>query len=345
MALEGNWRKAVAIVAVTAGVAYAGCGDDGAEAPTPDHPIVDVVERLQSGFADRDIAAICRLMTPEAQKEAGEVAHSSPTTCLEDVRKVFRMIDQGGGWIDGDAPRVASVEEDGTSATVTLASGAWRATVPFERAAGGWKVGSFVGVGVKDLEQVERSLPEEDFPTAGSYVPVKVGTYAGYECTPLSEEGGTGDLGGCPVRVSDRGPVPIEMLTPYGGFKFGDCFVDYRISIDDQGRTWTDEWEVEGSNESGCSDVNPCILESRNGAVRKLPWKGRIVATADGEILHRTNACIRTCIGMFTGELVTRLVRDGSTWRVEPSDRGATGIEFDASLDLYGRPLRIRTAG
>jgi hypothetical protein len=335
--------KQITVLCVVGCLGVIGCGGEGsASDPQPRHPITAVVEELQASFADRDVARICRLMTRAGAVEAGNVAHSTPTTCEKDVKKVFGMIDKGGGWLDAGTPRVAAVEEDGDKATAVLDIDGWRATVPFERDDGDWKIASFIGMGAELLAAVQKDGREEAFASRGKGV--RISTYGGYTCPPLLSDAYPKITGGCEIRVSDSGPVPVEMATPYGAFKFGDCFVDYRILADEQGRTWTDEWKVEGSGKSGCSDVGPCFDQRPNGRVDLLPWAGRIVAGPDGELLHRTRMCVRTCIGMFAGEFVTRLVRDGDRWRIEPTDAGATGFKLDAPLDVYGLPFQIKAA-
>jgi hypothetical protein len=341
MVREGAWSRGTAI-ALVASVILAGCGGGEAEAPEANHPVTEVVQGLQRSFEERDVGGVCRLLTRAAQTDAGKVAHASPTTCLKDVKKVFAMIDKGGGWLGGGGePTVTAVDADGDSAAATLEVDGWQATVPFERVAGEWKAASFIGVGVERMETVAARRRAEAFPTGR---PVQIGAYGGFSCAPLLDEDYPKISGGCILRVSDRGPVPVEMLTPYGGFKFGDCFVDYRISVDAEGSTWTDEWEVEGSRASGCSDIDPCIAERKGGRIDKLPWKGRIVVADDGSLLHRTRACIRTCIGHFTGELVTRLTKRGSRWEAEPTNVGASGFKFDTTLDVYGKPFWIKPA-
>jgi hypothetical protein len=334
-------QKAIPAIFVIGCLTFAGCGGDEAEAPEPSHPVTEVVHRLQQGFADRNVPAVCELMSRPAQLEAGEVAHSSPTTCVKDVTKVFGMIDKGGGWLDADPPRVAAVHVSGDSARAVLAAGEWHATIPFEKSDGEWKASSFIGMGPQSLEAAETQIRDGVQPSGGKRV--RVSTYGKYTCAPIADDYPK-ISGGCVLRVSDTGPVPVEMLTPYGAFKFGDCFVDYRISVGEDGSTWTDEWEVEGSSESGCSDVNPCVKTYRDGRLEKLPWRGRIVMAPNGDLLHHTKACIRTCVGAFAGDLVVRLVEEDGRWRVEPADVGATGFKLNAPLDVYGLPFKMRVA-
>jgi hypothetical protein len=48
---------------------------------------------------------------------------------------------------------------------------------------------------------------------------------------------------------------------------------------------------------------------------------------------------MRTCIGLFTGDFVVRLVRDDEGWRVKPTDMGATGFRIDGDLAVSGDGL------
>jgi hypothetical protein len=339
---RGSFRASLAALALASTV---GCGsDEQPPPPEPRHALTQVVHRLQDRFEAKDVDGICALMARRAEIAAGKVAHGTPTTCRRDVRKVLGMIEKGGGWLDDDAPWVAAVRE-GADPTATVSVGDWRGEIPFVREAGEWKLAGFFGMDPKRFERYERGYPRRSFPSAGGSV--SVSAEGGESCEPTSDARYPVISGGCVLRVTAKS-VPVHMLTPFGGFKFSDCSVDYRVFVDGEGRTWTDEWTVEGSSESGCSDVNPCVRIHADGVTAdRLPWKGRIVADGDGGFTHRMDMCVRTCIGNFTGDLVLDLEPgDGSAgWRVEQTDEGDSGFLLDESMDVEGEPIEIAAAG
>jgi len=342
--LDAVWARRAALLmsAIAIGSATSiACGGEEPPPPEPRHPVTTVVHRLQERFAARDYRGVCKLMTRGAQIQAGEVAHSDPTTCPRDVRRVFGLIGAGGGWLDGDPPRVAAVRTRGRSATVTLVSGDWRASVPFVEGSNRWKLGGFFGMRTSQLERIEKQMPREPFPPPAEGL-VEVSDGDGRPCPRTSDARYPRITGGCVVHVTDKS-APVEMMTPFGGFKFGDCSVDYRMIVDGDGRTWTDEWAIEGAPESGCSDINECIREREELAHDRLPWKGRIRSDGQGGFKHHMDICLRTCIGMFAGEYVLRLTPGdtGTGWRIERDDAGTTGFRLNDSLAVEGDPLRI----
>lgn len=249
------------------------------------------------------------------------------------------MIAGGGGWLEGDKPRVAAVRTEGVRGWVTLTSDGWRADVPFTRASGAWKLEGFFGLGLEHLERIERHAPQRPFPEPER--PVNVSTERGKSCRATSDADYPRIAGGCEMRVTDKS-VRVEMLTPFGGFAFGECSIDYRLRIGGQGRTWTSDWAIEGTADSGCSDVEPCVVQ-RGQVVHFLPWKGRVSGDGDGGFVHRADMCLRTCIGMFAGEYVLELTPADtpSGWRVGPDDAGNTGFRLNDSMDATGDSLTI----
>jgi hypothetical protein len=343
MIVRGRGWFAAPLAALVLGSA-AGCGsEEEPPPPEPRHALTQVVHRLQDRFEAEDVEGICALMARRAQTQAGKVAHATPTTCAKDVRKVLGMIDKGGGWLDADKPRVAAVRE-GADPTATLAVGDWRGEVPFVREDGEWRLAGFFGADPKRFERFERGYPRRPFPPERGAV--KVTREDGAPCGPTSDAKYPRITGGCVVRVTAKS-VPVHMITPFGGFKFSDCSVDYRVYVDSEGRTWTDEWEVEGTSESGCSDINPCIRIYPDGVrVDRLPWKGRIVPNGDGGFTHRMDMCVRTCVGNFVGDLVLDLESGDASagWRVEQTDDGESGFLLDESMDVEGEPIEIAAA-
>lgn len=312
--------------------------------PEPRHALTGVVHQLQDRFDAEDLEGVCALMTREAQVQAGDVGHGQPTACPRDLRRALGMIDGGGGWLDGDKPRVSAVRERGRKATVVLAADDWSARVPFANEGDGWKLAGFFGMNLREFERLEDRYPSRPFPPAAGRA-VHVTTDGRSDCGTVYLSPAYPELkGGCVVRVTNK-KVPIKMLTPFGGFEFDTCSVSYRVSIDSYGRTWTDEFEVGrvGNAEGGCADVNPC-LHAPQVRITRLPWKGRIRSDGNGGFTHHVDMCVRTCIGMFVGEMVVELTPDDDArtgWRAEGDEGGSTGYRYDGAFAITGDPLKI----
>jgi hypothetical protein len=348
-------KRAISLVALLAVLLVApACGDGdkvaqpAATAPAkpppgaePRHPVTRAVHDLRDRFDSDDFAGICVLMTQAAKLDAGKIAHLSPTTCARDVRRVFTMIRDGGGWLDGRAPHVVSVRERGSTAWATIWVDGWRARIPFVRQGGRWRLDGFFGISSPRLKAIERAAPDAPFPPPGGAV--EVTDSDGAACGSTSDARYPKIAGGCVARVSSR-LAGVEMLTPFGGFKFGDCSVNYRVRVDGEGRTWTDEWEVEGGMQSGCSDINPCVKERTATFYDRLPWKGRIRPDGKGGFRHHMDMCLRTCVGMFVGEYVVRLEHGEDGWKVAPEDGDATGFRFTDALPIVDGDLQLRAA-
>jgi hypothetical protein len=296
------------------------------------------IQELQTGFSTRDMAKICERLTPSARKQAGSVAHGFPTRCKSDVRRAFGLIEEGDGF--GPEPSVTRVRRDDKHAVATLThKGGWRADVPLTQEDGTWKLAGFFGAAPSTLDAIEKSARTSPFPPADGQ-PIKALDASGRPCGEFSDERYPFISGGCMLTVSSR-DVPFRMLTPFGDFKFGDCSVDYRLSIASDGRTWTQLWNVAGSSITGCSDIIDCRTPTRDW----LPWKGRLSSDGKGGFLHQAQMCMRTCIGEFAGDFVTRLTHTDRGWRIEPTDKGATGFKIDAALRAAsGKGLRIQPA-
>ena len=295
---------------------------------------------------------VCALVARDARKQAGEVAHGVPTTCPRDMRRAFGLIAKGGGWLEGDKPRVVEASSKSTTAAVTLAADEWMARVPFVKEAGSWKLAGFFGLAPDAVADVRESALDKPFPVPRGTV--EVSNDGGASCGQISnagfpEIGITREAkltGGCMVRVA-HASAPLEILTPFGAFKFSDCTVKYRVLIDGQGRTWTDKLQFSGKEGTACGDAAACArpLGKTDPDYEVLPWKGRIRSDGDGGFRHHMAACVATCIGTFAGEVVWDLAADdaASGWRLE-TESGRTGFRIDDSLALQGDPLKISAA-
>jgi hypothetical protein len=307
-----------------------GCADDGSDRESP----AVAIEALQAAFETRDLASICERMSAQARKDVGSVAHWTPSLCRPDLRRAFDLIERGGQW--GSAPTVGRVDTNGDRASVVLEKrNGWHAAVPLKWEDDVWKLNAFFGGGQTALSASRKAPPGGGFPDVAGKRTVEATDGNGNRCPALSRARSLRGHPNCSFTVSSQSVVPLRMLTPFGDFKFGDCSLDYRLMVDGEGRTWTDEWFVDGSSVTGCADVDECFdLYNR-------PWPGRLVPDGRNSFTHHVAMCSNTCIGVFAGEVVTRFVRDGKAWRVEPTDGGATGFKFDGPLIAKASGLQV----
>jgi len=337
------------LVLLTLAVSACGPGDDGTASfepppttpvvgeglpPEVRHPAVKAIDRLQRAFAERDYAGFCAWMTPSAAREAGKAAHGEATTCERDVRRLFGLIREGGGWRRVNAPRVIAVKTHGDTATATMAlDRRWRAQIALARRDGRWRLNGLFGAPVGPALRLAERTADTDFPPAEGAGAVEAKDGDGTPCPDLSETDFPAIDGGCRIRMAGR-ITPLTMLTPFGDFKFDRCSIAYRVRVDASGRTWTEDFDVEGDSKSvACGDVNACYDFDTEELV---PWRGRIYPDGDG-FVHRMDMCLRTCVGYFVGRLNMRLVRDADGWRAVPINGGGdTGFRFDSPLVVKG---------
>lgn len=298
-----------------------------------DHPVADAIDGLQRAFLAGDYEAICAASTATAARHAGIAGHGEVTQCVRDVRRLFVMVQKIDGWRHIGMPRVIDVEVDDADAVATVAlDRRWQAQVPMSRENGRWMLSGMFGTPPPGARAAARAIERAEFP-AKSGASVRVSDDSGGACTALSEDRYPRISGGCQMRLRS-GVTPFTILTVFGDFELDRCSIDYSVSVDAQGRTWTEDFEVGGDNRSvACGDVNACYDYALEWLV---PWRGRLYPAGDGTYLHRMDMCLRTCVGYFIGQLVVRLIPDEDGWRAEPVDGGGhSGFRFDA-------PLRVR---
>lgn len=347
LAVEGGRSICAGLLALAA-LAVGACGDErGSEEPRQiapilgdgipaqvAHPVAAAIDRLQRAFVDDDYEGVCAGMTRAAARHAGEAAHGDVTTCERDVRRLFELIRQGDGWRHAGAPRVTDVRVDGSDAMATVAlDRRWQARVPLTREDGRWRLSGFFGAPPSSAERTARSIADAAFPPRGSGS-IEVVDGDGAPCPDLSEAAFPQVSGGCRIEMSTP-DVPLTILTPLGDFEFERCSIAYRVRVDASGRTWTEDFEVDGSPESvACGDVNACYDFEREQLV---PWRGRIYRQPGGDFVHRVDMCLRTCVGYFVGDLEVRLWEQDGRWRAEPvAGGGDTGFRFHSPLRVKG---------
>jgi hypothetical protein len=131
-------------MALAAVLAAPGCGggDDVSDAEQAKR-VRSAYAELQDRFAAKDSQGVCARISRAAKEQVGSMGHAQPTTCVRDVRQLFKWIkaDRARGAARPTATRVAI---DGDSATVTAklsdnASG----PVRFVEEDGEWKLDGF----------------------------------------------------------------------------------------------------------------------------------------------------------------------------------------------------------
>lgn len=327
-------RRALFSAALVAAVAVAfgttGCTDE--EASGSGHSPTAAIRDLQDAFEAGDAAASCDRMTPEV----GQIAHGETTTCERAVQQAFKVMSRGG-WDKGKRPSVARVEAKGARATATVEDKeGQRAKVELLRKGGAWKLASLVGMPLGEFDEFEDDLRSFALPTPDSK-PLDVVDGSGAPCPDFRNGNYPRVKGGCVLEVSGRN-VPVRLLTAFGDFELSKCSVSYRVEVSPSGRTWTSMLSFDNLLRDECSAIEACLTET--WAFK--PWTGRLERDGHGGYTHRTLMCLRTGVGLLGGEFVTRLVRDGKGWKVEPSNDGDTGFKIDGELAVTGEPFDIR---
>lgn len=137
------WASALVLSAAIA--VGAGCGG-GEENGDADKQVRAVYAQLQSRFEARDSDGVCARISKAAKVQIGSFGHAQPTTCVRDVRQLFKWIkrERPGG---PTAPRLVgvAVEGDEAMATARLTPGA-EGQVPFVKEDGKWKLDNFFGI-------------------------------------------------------------------------------------------------------------------------------------------------------------------------------------------------------
>jgi hypothetical protein len=134
-------------MALAVAVTAPGCGGgDGPSDAEESKRVRAAYSELQSRFAAKDSAGVCARISRSAKEQVGSLGHAQPTTCVRDVRQLFKWIKTGGA---GSAakPQAMRVAMDGETATVTakLSENA-RAPVRFVEEDGEWKLDSFFAI-------------------------------------------------------------------------------------------------------------------------------------------------------------------------------------------------------
>lgn len=315
-------------------------------APESPSPVTSGIQRLRRAFLADDIPGLCESMTAGAKVAAGKAVHGEPTTCVRDVRKLFRTIEKGNGWEHEGEPRVTGLALDGREAIALMSLGQQLAEIPMAKVDGRWKLDGFFGNPQEDVDSFVRNVQRRRFPPARPEnalgdTTVKVRDAAGSPCPKLTDEQFPQVAGGCEVHAASNAPLQLSVLTPFGDFKFEKCRISYRILADRAGRTWTDSFDAAGPDTSACGDVNACF--DKDSAL--LPWKGRLRSDGEGGFYHRMNMCLATCVGPFVGDLAMRMYPEGRGWRVEPMEGGGqTGFHFDGRLSINAKGVDLEGA-
>lgn len=119
------------------------CGGGGAdEEPRIRRAYVD----LQGRFEARDPNGVCARISEAAKEQVGSLGHAQPTTCVRDIRQMFKWVTQGAAR-DVARPKLMRVAVDGDAATITARLvGETTGRIPFVEEDGDWKLDSLFGI-------------------------------------------------------------------------------------------------------------------------------------------------------------------------------------------------------
>ncbi|HEX2161339.1 MAG TPA: DUF4430 domain-containing protein [Thermoleophilaceae bacterium] len=301
------------------------------------------VTELARAFARGNLRALCARISESAKRQAGLMAHGKVESCPRDLRQAFAIVDPDSTLRFAGRRSIGKVSAAGGRATVTLeVAGRPHVDVALVESDGRWLLDSFFGTPQELAERSAAAVREAAFPS-GPGRPARVADAGGVACFPFFADQFPEIDGGCELQVSGR-RVAVTVATPFGDFDFGDCEFGYTALADDRGRTWITDVSFTSRVNNGCADLREC----RAGG-EEAPWRGAIRAVGDDRLVHRIDACLDTCVGFYTGELIVRLTRRRGRWtaavaRSAGGTVGLSGFGLDGRLDVESDRLRIRAA-
>jgi hypothetical protein len=138
-------RVSALVVSATLVGAGGGCGD-GEQSGDAGKQVRAAYAQLQSRFDARDARGVCARITEAAKVQIGSFGHAQPTTCVSDVRQLFKWIKPGRAE-STTAPRLVkvTVKDEKATATARLTSDA-DGRIPFVKEDGEWKLDNFFGI-------------------------------------------------------------------------------------------------------------------------------------------------------------------------------------------------------
>ena len=128
-------------------LAAPGCGGgDGASDADEAKRVRTSYAELQSRFAAKDSSGVCARLSRAAKEQVGSMGHAQPTTCVRDVRQLFKWIKSGGtGGVSRPAVTRVAIEGDTATVTARLSDNA-SGPVRFVEEDGEWKLDSFFAI-------------------------------------------------------------------------------------------------------------------------------------------------------------------------------------------------------
>jgi hypothetical protein len=136
-------RRTGLATGLTLVLAAPGCGGDSND---DEKRIRTAYTQLQGRFEARDSKGVCDRISEGARKQVGSLGHATPTTCVTDVRQLFKWI-KPAGTSKAARPKVMAVAMDGEKATVTAGLGGdAHGKVRFVEEDGQWKLDSFFSI-------------------------------------------------------------------------------------------------------------------------------------------------------------------------------------------------------
>lgn len=140
-------RATGALAALALTIGWAGCGGDDQQAEEAQKHVRTAYAELQSRFEARDAQGVCARISAAAKQQVGTLGHAQPTTCVRDIRQLFKWMKKDDAASAEARPRLVSVavDDDGATATARLGANA-TGRIPFVDEDGKWKLDNFFGI-------------------------------------------------------------------------------------------------------------------------------------------------------------------------------------------------------
>ncbi|MEX1141481.1 MAG: hypothetical protein WD993_08580 [Thermoleophilaceae bacterium] len=311
--------KAIAATAAAAAIASVACAGDSSGDETQ---VRAALVELQRAYAANDVARGCRLLTYDAQVQAGSAAHGQPGFCRPSLRRAWDFLRGSNPNAYDTVPAIAAVAIGGERATATIIPRrGTTAEVALRREDGRWRLDDFFG------ESGGSAAGDEPLPGR----PVATMDPTGAPCPAVRAGDGTRIRGGC--NVVARGEIVLVVRNAFGASLFARCSYRLIVRVDGGGRTWTMPLSI--SNEGACGDVDFCT--DRRG--RTTAWTGAF-RRADG-VRHHVDTCFRTCIGRFHGRIAMGVERTERGLRATAANEAIAGGSLEVDTEWSFRPRRI----
>jgi hypothetical protein len=346
---EGSMaRYACAAIMVLVSLAMLACGgDDGVDTSRDRADIRRSLDKFQAHLAAGNIAAVCRQMTPTAKAQVGVSGHGLMESCRKDVRQFMHAIGRSGRPV---APELTGIVLDGDRASAIVRYDPDRTgAFVFKRTPNGWKLASVFSATATspvDLGSPIPGVPSIGIATALGPAPklLPVSASEPQAPCPAVEASSARASGGCRIEFAPA-TARLRLRTLFGNAHFANCVLRFVGRVGPSGKLTIDSVMVSDGRVGGdaCGDIQPCVprvTDSHMGQPR-LPWRGTIGGSQDGDIVAQVALCFDTCAGRLQGHTEMRLTRVIGGWAMRAIDApvGRSGLSLDGTWRGTTAPL------